>query len=106
MCKYVVYIMASKSRTLYVGVTSDLESRVIQHQRKLIHGFTEKYNVSKLVWFEDFPNIDQAIEGEKKINGWRRSKKIALIESTNPQWLDLAELPPQVDNSCHSERSE
>jgi putative endonuclease len=106
MHKYFVYIMASKSRTLYVGVTSDLETRLIQHQCKLIPGFTKKYNISRLVWFDDFDDIDQAIEGEKKIKGWRRSKKIALIESKNPQWLGLAELPPKLDGSCQSERSE
>ena len=98
--------MASKSRTLYVGVTNDLERRAIEHKRKLVPGFTTKYNISKLVWFEEFNDIDQAIEGEKKIKGWRRSKKIALIESANPQWLDLSELCPSCDNSCHSERSE
>ena len=69
-------------------------------------GFTKKYNISKLVWFEEFNDIDQAIEGEKKIKGWRRSKKIALVESTNPQWLDLSELCPPRDNSCHSVGSE
>ena len=91
MAKYYVYIMASKSRTLYIGVTNDLERRLYEHKNKLISGFTSQYNISKLVWFDDFEDINQAIEGEKKLKGWRRAKKIALVEATNPQWLDLAE---------------
>jgi putative endonuclease len=84
------YIMASISRTLYTGVTNDLERRVFEHKNKLTVGFTEKYNVSMLVWFEELDDIELAIEWEKRIKGWRRSKKVALIESANPMWHDLA----------------
>jgi putative endonuclease len=86
-----VYMMANGSRTLYVGVTSDLERRVYQHKHKLIKGFTSKYNITKPVWYESFPDIEQAIEGEKRLKGWLRSKKVALIESQNPNWEDLSE---------------
>ncbi|MCI0335221.1 MAG: GIY-YIG nuclease family protein [Planctomycetes bacterium] len=91
MRRYYVYIMTNKSRSLYTGVTNDLERRVFEHKHKLIPGFTSKYNITQLVWFEDFDDIMQAIEGEKRIKGWRRSKKIALIESKNSNWRDLAQ---------------
>ena len=90
MGSYYVYIMTNKSRTIYTGVTNDLERRVYEHKNKLILGFTSKYNITKLVWFEAFDDVMQAIEGEKKIKGWLRSKKVALIEAGNPQWNDLA----------------
>jgi putative endonuclease len=83
--------MSSHTRTLYVGVTSDLEQRVRQHKVKAFDGFTKKYNVTRLVWFTDFPDIDQAIEAEKRIKGLLRKKKIKLIEDMNPFWDDLAE---------------
>jgi putative endonuclease len=91
MSEYYVYIMSNKSRTLYVGVTNDLERRVYEHKHKLIKGFTSKYNITKLVWHESFPTIEQAIEGEKRLKGWLRSKKVALIESSNPNWEDLSQ---------------
>jgi putative endonuclease len=91
MGAYYVYIMTNKSRTLYTGVTSDLERRVFEHKKKLVAGFTSRYNITQLVWFDDFDDVTQAIEGEKKIKGWRRSKKVALIETSNPEWKDLAE---------------
>jgi putative endonuclease len=90
MGKYYVYIMTNKSRTLYTGVTNDLERRVFEHKNKLMRGFASKYNITKLVWFDEFDDVLQAIEGEKKIKGWRRSRKIELIEATNPEWKDLA----------------
>jgi putative endonuclease len=86
-----VYIMSSHTRTLYTGVTSNLEQRVLQHKNKAFNGFTKKYNVTRLVWFTDFPDMDQAIEAEKKIKGLLRKKKITLIEESNPFWNDLAE---------------
>ncbi len=89
--KYYVYIMANKSRTLYTGMTNDLERRVYEHKHKLEKGFTSKYNITRLVWYEEFDGVEQAIEGEKKIKGWRRLKKIALIDSVNREWKDLAE---------------
>jgi putative endonuclease len=89
--EYFVYLLASRSRVLYVGVTRDLAQRVWQHRSKEVPGFTSKYNVTRLVHFESFPTARQAIAREKQLKGWRRSKKIALIESGNPQWRDLAE---------------
>ncbi len=83
--------MTNKSRTLYIGVTSDLTKRVEEHRNKLVEGFTKKYNVTRLVYFEEFESIDLAIRREKQIKGWLRKKKIDLIESVNPEWKDLAE---------------
>ncbi len=85
-----VYIMASKSGVLYLGVTNGLAKRVAQHKEKLIPGFTQKYNVTKLVWFEPHASIRAAIAREKEIKRWSRAKKAALIESLNPQWSDLS----------------
>lgn len=90
MREYYVYIMANKSRTLYTGVTNDLEKRVYQHKHKLAPGFTSRYNITRLVWFESFTEIDEALEAEKRIKGWLRRKKVALVESENPHWRDLA----------------
>jgi putative endonuclease len=91
MKNYYVYIMASASRTLYTGVTSNLERRVLQHRRKLMPGFTSLYNINRLVYFEVFRDIRVAIAREKQIKGWMRKKKIALIESTNRDWKDLSD---------------
>lgn len=87
---YYVYIMTNPSRTLYVGVTSNLEQRVQQHKRKLIPGFTAKYNITQLVYYEETSDVLIAIAREKTLKGWLRAKKIALIESANPKWLDLS----------------
>ena len=81
--------MSNRSKTLYTGVTNDLERRVHEHKHKIVDGFTKKYNITKLVYYEATDNIDSAIEKEKQIKGWKRSKKIALIESINPNWDDL-----------------
>jgi putative endonuclease len=91
MKQYAVYIMASKSKTLYIGVTGNLEQRVYQHKNKMIEGFTSKYNTDRLVYFELTSDVVPAIEKEKQIKGWTRAKKIALIETTNPTWQDLSE---------------
>jgi len=88
--QYYVYILTNKSRTLYVGVTSDLQRRVWQHKEKLVEGFTKKYNITMLVYYEVTNDVHAALAREKQIKGWRRSKKIALIESVNPQWKDLS----------------
>jgi putative endonuclease len=88
--QYYVYIMANESRTLYTGVTSDLARRVGEHKSKRHPGFTKKYSISKLVFFEAFADVHDAIGTEKKIKGWLRRKKIALIEESNPGWADLA----------------
>ena len=91
MKQYFVYIMSSPTGTLYTGVTSHLQRRVYQHKHKLIEGFTKKYNITRLVYFETFSNVLDAIAREKQIKGWLRRKKIDLIESTNPTWKDLSE---------------
>ena len=85
-----VYFMASKSGVLYLGVTSNLSHRVGQHKEKTLPGFTKKYNVTNLVWFEPHASARSAISREKEIKKWRRSKKIALIESLNPEWNDFS----------------
>jgi len=90
MSTYYTYIMASASRVLYVGVTNDLQRRVWEHKAKLIPGFTHKHNVTRLVHFEEYSDIRDAIAREKQIKGWRRRKKIALIEQQNGTWKDLA----------------
>jgi putative endonuclease len=89
MKQYWVYIMSNKSRTLYTGVTNDLARRVLEHKRKLIPGFTKKYNLQRLVYYEEWSIIRDAIGREKQIKGWLRAKKIGLIESRNAEWLDL-----------------
>ena len=91
---YYVYILASRlHRTLYIGVTGNLEQRLNQHRYpENKNCFTAKYQVTSLVYFEDYTDIRQAIAREKELKGWRRAKKIALIERLNPNWTDLA--PP------------
>ena len=85
-----VYIMTNPSRTLYVGVTNDLERRINQHRLKEIPGFTAKYNITQLVYYEETGDVLAAIAREKTIKGWLRAKKIGLIESSNPNWQDLS----------------
>jgi putative endonuclease len=87
---YYVYIMTNKSRTFYTGVTNNLERRVYEHKHKLIEGFTKRYNITLLVYYEAGIDIREAIAREKQIKDWRREKKIALIESMNPEWNDLS----------------
>jgi len=88
---FCVYILASRSRSLYTGVTDNLERRMIEHRQGLIPGFTTRYRVFRLVHFETFADIRDAIAREKEIKGWRREKKIWLIQRHNPNWTDLAE---------------
>jgi len=88
---YHVYIMASESGVLYIGVTNHLESRTTQHKQKQVPGFTSTYNVTKLVYFEPFGDVRSAIAREKQLKRWRREKKVTLIESINPTWRDLSE---------------
>lgn len=88
--QYFVYVLASRSRVLYVGVTNDLERRVFEHKQKLVPGFTAEYDVDRLIYFESTPNVLAAIRREKQIKGWRRNRKVALIESVNPDWEDLS----------------
>jgi putative endonuclease len=86
-----IYILASKSGVLYIGVTSKLIPRFLQHKSKETEGFTAKYNVNRLVYFEKFGDIRLAIAREAQLKGWKRTKKMALIERTNPSWRDLSE---------------
>ena len=90
MRQYYVYIMASSGRTLYDGVTNNLERRVMEHKQGQSGGFTSKYSVNKLVHHESTSDVRAAIEPEKELKGWRRGKKVALVESVNPEWKDLA----------------
>ena len=87
---YYVYITASRTKVLYTGVTSDLTGRIIQHKDKRLNGFTKKYNVSRLVWYNETNDIQTALGWERKIKGWSRKKKIDMIEKNNPQWQDLS----------------
>ena len=96
MKNFYVYILTNKhNRVIYTGVTNNLQRRIHEHKQKLITGFTQKYNLNKLVFFQEFSDIKDAIAAEKKIKGWLRIKKIRLIESINPHWEDL-------DPSFHS----
>ena len=90
MKHYYVYIMTNNSRTLYTGVTNNLERRVYEHKNKLVAGFTSRYNVTKLVYYEETNDVQVALAREKQIKGWLRARKIALIEFENPKWKDLS----------------
>lgn len=88
---YYTYIVASRSLTLYIGMTGDLDKRIFEHKNKLFEGFSADYNCNRLVWFERYAHASCAIAREKQLKGWRRAKKIALIKKSNPTWLDLSE---------------
>ena len=90
--QYYTYLMTNKrNNVLYTGITSDLIKRVYEHKNKLVKGFTSKYNVNKLVYFEEFGDVEEAIVREKQIKGWLRSRKLNLIKGTNPTFKDLSE---------------
>ena len=89
--EYYVYIMTNKSRTLYTGVTGNLMRRVKEHKEKRVQGFTSRYNIHILVYYESTTNVYAALAREKQIKGWLRVKKIDLINSMNPEWKDLSE---------------
>ncbi|HSG18630.1 MAG TPA: GIY-YIG nuclease family protein [Anaerolineae bacterium] len=91
MKHYYVYIMTSPSGILYTGMTNNLQRRVYEHKNKLIEGFTKKYNVTRLVYYELYHDVRDAIAREKQIKSWRRSKKIDPIKSLNLTWKDLSE---------------
>ena len=96
---YFVYIMSNSHNTvLYIGVTNDIERRVSEHKSGLISGFTKRYNCNKLVYFETFNDINQAIEREKQLKGWKRDRKDALIDAVNKERMDLS-----GDSSLRSE---
>jgi putative endonuclease len=91
MKNYWTYIMMNRAGTLYVGVTNDLERRVWEHKQGSVPGFTSKYRIDRLVYCEEGSDIHAAIAREKQIKGWLRRKKIELVESVNPLWVDLSE---------------
>ena len=88
--RYYVYILANPSKTLYTGITSHLQQRAYQHKTKRFPGFTSKYNITRLVYFEVFEDVRNAINREKQIKSWTRAKRVALIESKNRKWDDLS----------------
>lgn len=90
MKDYYVYIMSNKRGTLYTGITNDMELRIFQHKSKSIEGFTKRYNITWLVYFESSDDVTAAIAREKQIKGMLRRKKIELIKTMNPQWQDLS----------------
>lgn len=87
---YIVYILGSIAGTLYVGITSNLAARIRQHRNGTFGGFTAKYDVNRLLYYEIYEHVTDAIQREKQLKGWRREKKIVLIEKKNPQWKDLS----------------
>ncbi|MBW1730538.1 MAG: GIY-YIG nuclease family protein [Deltaproteobacteria bacterium] len=90
--QFYVYILASKRNgTLYIGITSDLARRVWEHKNKMVEGFTKRYNVNRLVYYEVYSTVEDAIIREKRMKKWRRMWKIRLIEEKNPDWKDLYE---------------
>ncbi len=91
MKRYYIYIMANRSKTLYIGVTNNLERRLYEHKHQLVAGFTSMYKMTRLVYFEEMSDVYAAIAREKHLKGWLRTKKVALIESINPEWRDLSE---------------
>ncbi len=99
MVEYFVYILSNKSRMLYIGVTNNLKRRVFEHQMKFVPGFTERYGLTGLVYYESTGDVRAAISREKEIKGWVRRKKTALIHSFNPEWRDLSSewSPPDPD---------
>ena len=91
MYYFFVYILTTKNnKMLYIGVTNNLERRLNEHKSKQIDGFTKQYNINKLVYFEEFTNINDALNGEKKLKGWLRKRKDELITQFNPDWKDLS----------------
>ena len=88
---YCVYIMASVSGTLYIGLTNNLKRRVWEHKQHLVEGFSDEHDTERLLYFESFEGVSAAIKREKQLKGWKREKKIRLIDSTNCSWDDLAD---------------
>jgi putative endonuclease len=88
---FCVYIVASRTHILYIGVTSNLQNRVHQHKTKFFEGFTADYNCCRLVWYERYSSANRAIAREKQLKGWTRAKKLTLIHKLNPTWIDISE---------------
>lgn len=91
MKEFFIYMMASRSGVLYIGVTSNLQKRVYEHRNGLVEGFTKRYEVKQLVYWESAPDAISALQREKQLKQWRREKKVKLIEAMNPSWRDLSE---------------
>jgi putative endonuclease len=91
MPTYYVYILTNQSRTLYVGMTDNLKNRLREHRAKKFDGFTARYNVNRIVYFETSPYLNMALAREKQLKGWSRAKKIALVDSVNPRWDNLSD---------------
>lgn len=87
---FYVYVMSNRTHVLYIGVTNDLQRRVLEHQTRAVPGFTSRYHLNRLVYFEHYDDAVTAIAREKQLKGWRRNRKIALVESLNPKWSDLS----------------
>lgn len=90
MNEYYIYILSNKSKTIYIGVTNDLKRRLYEHKNKLIDGFSKKYNLTKLVYYENLTDVKDAIQREKQLKNWHRKWKTNLIEKENPGWIDLS----------------
>ena len=88
--RYFVYILSSKMKRLYIGVTNDLERRVAQHKRREVEGFTSRYNIDRLVYYEETNDVWAALNREKQLKGWMRIRKLELVSEMNPEWHDLA----------------
>ena len=86
---YYVYILTNRSGTLYIGVTGNLPERIREHKEKKYDGFTARYSIDRLIWFQEYGNASEAIEAEKRLKGWKREKKVALVNGVNPSWQDL-----------------
>jgi putative endonuclease len=104
MRDYYVYILTNRAGTLYIGVTNSIERRAYEHKTGFSPGFTQKYKLNRLVYYEAYGDIREAIAREKQLKGWVRRRKVALIESVNPLWIDLAEgwYPVETDPSLRS----
>jgi putative endonuclease len=87
---YFVYILASRTKRLYIGVTNNLGARVRQHKRREVEGFTSRYNIDRLVYYEETGDVWAALNREKQLKGWMRARKLDLVYEMNPEWLDLA----------------
>jgi putative endonuclease len=103
MNQYFVYILTNKSnKVLYIGVTNNLERRMFEHKNKMINGFTKRYNLTKLVYFEETSDIKSALEREKQLKNWHRDWKIKLINNFNPEWKDLSIEDKNRDDEINS----
>lgn len=101
MKNYCIYILGNwTGDVLYIGMTNNLERRIYEHKQKLVSGFTKKYNVDKLLYHEVYETAQDAIKREKQIKGWRRDKKVWLIETLNPQWNDLSDIKTEDPSTC------